>query len=90
MKFIKSFSQKDFQIKTESFMNSNYCDRCKIVAKQTTMSIFNQDIICINCKEKEKKDPEYKAASLAELQALRRGDANYKGAILNYTPILNN
>jgi hypothetical protein len=73
----------------ESFeMNKSICDRCgESTNGVTTMSIFNQDVICMPCKEKEKKDPEYKAASKAEADAIRRGDTNYKGAIPDYKPL---
>lgn len=73
----------------ESFdMRRDNCDRCGSETGGTTiMSIFNQDVICMNCREEEKKDPEYQAASLSELEAIRRGDTNYAGAIPDYKPL---
>ena len=73
----------------ESFeMNKSICDRCGDPTNGvTTMSMFNEDVICMSCKEKEKKDPEYKAASRAELDAVKRGERNYKGAIPDYKPL---
>lgn len=73
----------------ESFeMNKSICDRCgEPTNGVTTMSMFNEDVICMSCKEKEKKDPEYKAASRAELDAVKRGERNYKGAIPDYKPL---
>ena len=73
----------------ESFgMNKSICDRCgEPTNGVTTMSIFNEDVICMSCKDKEKKDPEYKAASKAEMDAVKRGERNYKGAIPDYKPI---
>lgn len=73
----------------ESFgMNKDICDRCKgSTNNSTTMSIFNEDVICMDCKEKEKKDPEYKAACEEEREALRKGITDYKGAIPDYKPL---
>lgn len=51
------------------------------------MSQFNEDIICMSCKEKEKKDPEYQAAVEAEREQIKKGNTNYKGAIPNYKPL---
>lgn len=73
----------------ESFdMNKSNCDRCgQPTHGRTTMSIFNTDIICMSCKDEEKKDPEYEAASKAELDAVRKGIKNYPGAIPDYKPL---
>lgn len=69
-------------------MQRDNCDRCgKSTDGKTTMSVFNEDVICMNCKEEEKKDPEYKAAVEAELEEIRRGNHNYKGAIPDYKPL---
>lgn len=75
--------------KFESFnMNKSICDRCgEPTNGVTTMSMFNEDVICMSCKDKEKKDPEYKAAAKAEMDAVKRGDMNYKGAIPDYKPL---
>ncbi len=76
-------------VSNESFdMNKSNCDRCgKSTNGTTIMSIFNDDVICMSCKEKEKQDPEYKAASKAEIEAVRRGEKNFKGAIPDYKPL---
>jgi len=51
------------------------------------MSMFNEDVICSQCKQDEKNDPEYGAAVEAEHEEIRKGNTNYKGAIPNYKPI---
>jgi hypothetical protein len=83
MKFLKTY---------ESFeMNKSICDRCQGSTNNLTiMSRFNQDVICMKCIEEEKKDPEYLAASLEELEAMRRGDNNFRGSIPDYKPIKRN
>lgn len=69
-------------------MQRDNCDRCgKSTNGSTTMSVFNEDVICMNCKKEEKNDPEYGAAVEAEREATMRGDRNYKGALPNYKPL---
>jgi hypothetical protein len=73
----------------ESFgMYRDKCDRCgESTNGSTTMSIFNEDVICMDCKKEEKNDPEYGAAVEAEREAIMRGDRNYKGPLPNYKPL---
>jgi hypothetical protein len=86
-----SFAKDDINmVKKESFgMNRENCDRCgKPTDGKTTMSIFNEDVICMSCKTEEKNDPDYDAASRAEAQAVRNGDHNFKGVYPDYKPII--
>lgn len=73
----------------ESFeMNKSICDRCgESTNNVTTMSMFNEDVICMNCKEEEKNDPEYQAAAEAEREEIKKGNYNYRGSITNYKPL---
>jgi hypothetical protein len=69
-------------------MQRDNCDRCgNPTGGRTTMSQFNEDVICMDCKEEEKNDPEYEAACEAEREAMARGDYNFKGIFPNYKPI---
>jgi hypothetical protein len=47
------------------------------------MSMFNEELICLECKKKEVEHPQYKAAKEAEAAALRTwhegGGYNYSG-----------
>ena len=43
------------------------------------MSMFNTQILCLDCKEKEEKHPEYNNAQKDELEALKKGNYNFKG-----------
>jgi len=81
----------------ESFgMNRDACDRCGkptggkngLFGGTTIMSVFNQDVICIPCKEEEKKDPDYEAAVKAEHAAIRKGDYNFPGIYPDYKPLI--
>ena len=84
MKYLKSLRL------FEAFgMQRDNCDRCKgPTDNKTTHSMFNEQVICMSCKEEERKDPEYNAAVIAEREAYSSGDRNFKGAIPNYKPII--
>jgi hypothetical protein len=75
--------------KFESFgMYRDNCDRCgQSTNGVTTMSVFNEDVICMDCKKEEKNDPEYGAAVEAENEEIRKGNTNYKGVMPNYKPL---
>lgn len=61
-------------------MHRELCDRChKPTNGLTIMSMFNEDVICMSCKEAETKKTEYKAAQEAEIAQVRRGNYNYSG-----------
>ena len=80
--------QEYIPISNESSMFRDLCDRChKPTGGTTTMSVFNTDVICMTCKNDEKKDPEYDAAVKAEQEAIKNGDYNYQGAIPDYKPL---
>lgn len=86
-----NFAKDDINsVKKESFgMNRENCERCgQPTGGTTTMSIFNEDVICMSCKTEEKNDPDYEAASRAEAQAVRNGDHNFKGVYPDYKPII--
>ena len=61
-------------------MNKKFCDRCgKPTNGVTIMSMFNTDIICMDCKREERNDPRYKQALEAERDACAHGNYNFKG-----------
>lgn len=80
---------KRFIKKFEAFsMNKSECDRCGGPTDGiTTMSMFNEDIICMDCKDSEKDDPDYEHAANIERVQIRRGNTNFKGAFPNYKPL---
>ena len=55
------------------------CARCRKETDAFTMSMFNTQEICLDCKDKEKKHPKYQEASDAEMRAVRSGNYNYRG-----------
>jgi hypothetical protein len=64
----------------DKFLNKKYCDRCGESLKGgRTMSMFNENCICMSCKEKETMDPEYRKAVEADQEEIKKGNFNYKG-----------
>ena len=63
----------------DDFFKKKNCDRCGKPLTSRTMSMFNTDVICPECKEKEVQDPRYQKAREAELNAIRCGNFNFKG-----------
>ncbi len=43
------------------------------------MSMFNEDCICMECKEKERHDKDYERASSIEIEEVKKGNYNFKG-----------
>ena len=61
-------------------MEKTHCDRCgQPLHGCSIMSMFNTDVICMNCKMKEKSDPRYRKAVEADNEAIRNGNYNFKG-----------
>lgn len=64
----------------DKFFNQKYCDRCSgSLENGRTMSTFNEQCICMSCKDKETKDPEYKKAIEADHEEIKKGNYNFKG-----------
>ena len=59
------------------------CVRCGKETTTTIMSMFNTDIICMECKEKERHLPGYEAAREEERRQVLAGNYNFKGVGLN-------
>ena len=55
------------------------CPRCNQESIASTMSIFNTEIVCLECKGKEENHPKHDEARAAELAAVRAGDLNFPG-----------
>jgi hypothetical protein len=55
------------------------CDRCQKETDVHIMSMFNTNDICVECKEKEEKDPRYKLAHQADIDAIKSGNYNFEG-----------
>lgn len=55
------------------------CERCTIETNTHTMSMFNTQAICMDCKETEKGHPKYKEACRTEFEEVRKGNYNFEG-----------
>lgn len=55
------------------------CERCGKETLAHTMSIFNTQTICLDCKDAERLLPTYEEAARAEIEAVKRGDYNFPG-----------
>jgi hypothetical protein len=59
--------------------NPHRCQRCQATTDYTIMSMFNTQIICMACKDKERRHPRYTEAVSAECEAVQRGNTNFLG-----------
>jgi hypothetical protein len=55
------------------------CDRCGKKTLATCMSMFNTEMCCQGCLDKEKRHPSYQHARQQEFEAAKRGDYNFEG-----------
>ena len=64
----------------DRFFTTKVCDRCgRTLDGGRTMSMFNEQTICMDCAAKERERPDYKTACDAEIAAVRAGNRNFKG-----------
>lgn len=55
------------------------CERCEEKLTASVMSMFNTQVICMECKRKEKAHPKYQEACKAECDAVQNKDLNFPG-----------
>ena len=58
---------------------STKCERCGEPTIVLIMSIFNTEMICLDCNEKEIVHPDYRRAKNEELKEVRNGNYNFEG-----------
>ncbi len=64
----------------DAFFSQKRCDRCGgSLDGGRIMSMYNQDCICMSCKEKERKRPDYRQALDADIEAIHAGNYNFSG-----------
>lgn len=64
----------------DTFFSQLHCDRCGGSLKDgRIMSMYNTECLCMACKEKETKLPDYHEALEAEHAEIKKGNYNYKG-----------
>ncbi len=68
----------------DPFFSKTVCDRCgNSLRNGRIMSMFNLDVLCMECKNKEMTRPDYAQARDREAEAVRSGDYNFPG--IGYT-----
>ncbi len=55
------------------------CHRCKKETNMHIMSMYNTQLICMPCKDKEEKHDDYAEARDAEHEQVKAGNYNFKG-----------
>lgn len=55
------------------------CHRCAQETTTHTMSKFNQDLICLNCDDEERRHPDYLEAVEREREAVLAGNLDFPG-----------
>lgn len=64
----------------DRFLTQKYCDRCHgSLDKGRTMSMYNEDCICMTCKAAERSRSDYKTAQDADIAEIKKGNYNFKG-----------
>ena len=63
----------------DDFFKKKYCDRCGKALDVRIMSMFNTDVICMECKEAETHHPRYTEAREKELEEVKKGNRNFNG-----------
>lgn len=65
----------------DPFFNKTNCDCChtSLEGKARIMSMYNDDCLCPDCKEEEKKRPDYQKAVDAENAEIKKGNYNFPG-----------
>lgn len=63
----------------DHFLAAKNCDRCnKPLDGTRIMSMFNEDVLCLDCKCEERKFSNYEEARTARLAAAKTGNRNFK------------
>ena len=76
----KNQDERNGKMAEDRFFTTKVCDRCgRPLDGGRTMSMFNEQAICMDCADKERERPDYKAACDAEIAAVRAGNRNFKG-----------
>lgn len=65
------------------FLTKRNCDRCRAKLASRTMSWLNEDVICMECSEKERTHDRYDEAKEVEMNEVNKGNYNYKGLLSN-------
>ena len=63
----------------DTFYTVSKCDRCGgSLEGGRILSMFNTDVLCMKCKDEERKRPDYKAAQEADIAEIKKGNYNFE------------
>lgn len=64
----------------DRFYTQTACDRCGgSLSEGRTLSMYNRQCICMDCKQKETQRADYAAAVAADHEEIRRGNYDFDG-----------
>lgn len=64
----------------DRFFTQKHCDRCGgSLDSGRTMSMFNEQCICMECKDKEMQRTDYNKAVEADHEQIKQGNYNFEG-----------
>lgn len=64
----------------DTFFTQTHCDRCGGSLKGgRIMSMYSTECLCMDCKDKESKRPDYGEGVKADHEEIKKGNYNYKG-----------
>ena len=64
----------------DTFFTQTHCERCSGSLKgRRIMSMYSTECLCMDCKDKETKRPDYGEAVKADHEEIKKGNYNYKG-----------
>ena len=64
----------------DKFFTQKHCDRCGgSLGGGRTMSMFNEQCICMECADKERQRADYSKAVEADHAEIKKGNYNFKG-----------
>lgn len=55
------------------------CQRCDTETLTMTMSMFNTQTICMECKKIERTHPKYEEACAKDHEEIKKGNYNFEG-----------
>ena len=64
----------------DKFFEQTHCDRChQPLNGMRTLSMYNNDCICMDCKDKERQRADYGKAVEADHAEIKKGNFNFEG-----------
>jgi hypothetical protein len=65
---------------SDNFFSKTSCDKCGGSLKTgRIMSMFSEEVLCMECKEQEKNDKDYKEAVQTDIDEIKKGNYNFMG-----------